>query len=565
MRIPDPRELLSVPHRVFRRFPLTASFALALGGLLIWWVHHHADKDPQEILPRLAMALGWGISLSFLAELQRRERNPVVAWGLPAAAVATLALWTSLVHTPLGLREVSLYLLLVAATHLAVSLSRGGDHDEFWHWNRLLLQRFVETWLFAGVLSSGLTGALFTLEKLLSVTVSFEVHSDVSILVATAFTILHFLSGIPTRNEPLTREVPPSMRVFATRVLLPLAAIYLVLLYVYMAKIIFTWKLPEGLVSAPILAFAAFGILAQLLLHPFAQGSDSRWTRLWVRCFHALLIPLCGLLGVAIGRRVSDYGLTEERYFILVLTIWLAVQALWYLSGRRSLRFVPISLLAMSLLGGWGPWGAFETSRRSQLRQLGRILDSLDVVVGQEPGTRPDSKTARRVTDLVKYLCIMHDGRGLEKWVPGLDTVGGSTDRASMKEAAFHAALHIQREDTYGTVTTDDMPVVLTFNSRSAHFAPRTSIDPWNMDVSPATPTSEILPVSFQGRTYRISLRGLDTVAAHHPTWSSIDSQLVLHDTAGAADILVSMLRIKRDPDSPTGWSVTELSGSLLR
>jgi len=566
MRLPDPRELLSVPRRVFERFPLTASVALALGSVLMWWVHHHDAKDAGETITRLAMALSWSISLSFLAELHGRGRTVLLGFGLPAVALAIPAGWFFLVPVPLGMREAVLYQLLVIATHLAVSLSRGSDHDEFWHWNRLLLQRFIETWAFAGVLGLGLSGALLTLQKLVGVDLPPEIYGDSWIVVGTAFTILHFLSGIPARTEPVPREVPPSMRVFATRVLLPLAALYMVILYAYGAKILATWTLPEGLVSAPILAFAGFGILAQLLLFPLAQESGARWPRLWVRWFHALLIPLCFLLGVAIGRRVSDYGITEERYLILVLAVWLAVQAAWFLSGRRSLRFVPISLLVMSLLGGWGPWGAFEASRRSQIGRLGFLLDSLQVNAGHEPGVVVDRKAASRVTDLVEYLVDHHEGRGLERWVAGLDTLGKDSYRGGASRTdAFLSAVRIPRMGRWEAEQDEEQPVVLTWQGGKARFAPRTRLDPWSTTVSPGKPTSEILPVEFEGVAYGFPLAGMDTLAANHPSWSSLDSQWVLHDTAGAADILLTQARFQRDPSSPTGWSVTELAGTLLR
>ncbi len=566
MRLPDPRELLAVPRRVFERFPLTAWVALALGSVLVWWVYHLDSKDPSEIVVRLAMALSWAISLSFLAELHSRGRSGVMAFGLPVLALAIPAAWFLLVPVPIGRNNAVLYQLLVVATHLAVSLSRGSDHDEFWHWNRLLLQRFVETWAFAGVLGLGLSGALLTLDNLVGVDIPPRLYGICWIVVGTAFTILHFLSGIPSRTEPVPREFPVSMRVFATRVLLPLAALYMVILYAYGAKILATWTLPEGLVSAPILAFAGFGILAQLLLFPLAQESGARWARLWVRWFHALLIPLCFLLGVAIGRRVSDYGLTEERYLILVLAIWLVVQAAWFMSGRRNLRFVPVSLLVMSLLGGWGPWGAFEASRRSQIGRLEILLDSLQVKAGAKPGIEVDRKAASRVTDLVEYLADHHEGRGLERWVAGLDTVGTEAYRGGSSRAeAFLEAVRIPRVGRWEAEAVEDQPVVLTWQMGKTRFSPRTRLDAWNLTLSPMRPTSEILPVEFEGQAYGFPMVGLDTLAATHSSWSSLDSQMVLHDTNGAADILLTQARVQRDTASPSGWSTTELTGYLLR
>jgi hypothetical protein len=57
-------------------------------------------------------------------------------------------------------------------------------------------------------------------------------------------------------------------------------------------------------VSELILALAVAGILALLLIHPLRQSPENTWMRTFVRWFYRALLPLLGLLAVAIGTRI---------------------------------------------------------------------------------------------------------------------------------------------------------------------------------------------------------------------------------------------------------------------
>ena len=72
---------------------------------------------------------------------------------------------------------------------------------------------------------------------------------------------------MPTNFDNLEEidEYPFGLKVFSQYILLPLLLLYLVILYLYGAKIILLWDWPKGVVSWLIIAVAVLGIFALII------------------------------------------------------------------------------------------------------------------------------------------------------------------------------------------------------------------------------------------------------------------------------------------------------------
>jgi hypothetical protein len=163
-------------------------------------------------------------------------------------------------------------------------------------------------------------------------------------------------------------------------VLLPLLALYLLILYGYGIKIILSWNWPEGIVSYLIMVVSVIGILTILLIHPYAKQAENQWIRMVSKGYYILLLPLMALLYMAIGMRLTDYGFTVNRYFILATGIWITVVCIYFVSGRTNIKFVPISLAAFLLFISFGPWSVFSVSERSQVNRLEAVLINGNII-----------------------------------------------------------------------------------------------------------------------------------------------------------------------------------------
>jgi hypothetical protein len=115
--------------------------------------------------------------------------------------------------------------------------------------------------------------------------------------------------------------------------------------------------------------------LAYLLIYPIRKENNNRFIYVYAKYFFYILLPLLSLYFIAIYHRIMPYGITEDRYLILVLGIWLAIISVYIiLSKRDNIIVIPISLFLLLAMSAIGPWGMFQLSEQNQFIRLGRLL-----------------------------------------------------------------------------------------------------------------------------------------------------------------------------------------------
>src|SRR5690606_15929395 len=141
---------------------------------------------------------------------------------------------------------------------------------------------------------------------------------------------------------PVVAPYPKGLKIFTQYVLIPLMTIYLAILLVYEVKILVEWEMPKGIVATLILGYAVFGMLSLLLVWPIRNDDGNRWVRFFSKSFYLTMMPLIVVLALAVYQRVSHYGFTEERYILMVLTIWLVAITAYFLYFRKAdIQLIP--------------------------------------------------------------------------------------------------------------------------------------------------------------------------------------------------------------------------------
>src|SRR5699024_7800906 len=168
----------------------------------------------------------------------------------------------------------------------------------FWQYNKTLFLRFLTAVLFYGVLFIGLVVALGSLELLFNISFDFESYLELFYIIGGIFNTWFFLAGIRDAIHKLDRirNYPKGLKVFTQNILIPLVIIYMIILYLYMAKIITQWAWPEGWISILVLSFSIAGILANLLLHPLRNDIKYKWVKRFSKGYYWILVPLSILL-----------------------------------------------------------------------------------------------------------------------------------------------------------------------------------------------------------------------------------------------------------------------------
>lgn len=400
------------------RFPLTllsAAIAVTIG---IYLIENNKDFDNLIPLMNIMLCAALGIPLLFCATIFSDNSNSPKKYNIIFGALATVLLVLLYFTFPTSDSTQNTtvpyvrYAIYNVAIHLLVSfipfLSKG-QLNGFWNYNKILFLRILASVIYSAFLYIGLSMALASLDWLFDVKIDGEIYGQLYVVIMGLFNTWFFVSGIPKRFDDLEdlKEYPKSLKTFSQYVLVPLLALYLLILYGYVAKILIIWDWPKGLVSYLITCVSVLGVLCFLLLYPYGHQSENSWIRKFSKAYYIILFPLVAVLFMAIGIRLEEYGVTVNRYMIVLLGIWLTIICTYFTIGKSNIKFIPISLAIMITLTSFGPWGMFTVSERSQASRLQTILE--------EGGILNEGKIVNEVT------WTAEDNDGYDGWRDDLE------------------------------------------------------------------------------------------------------------------------------------------------
>jgi hypothetical protein len=248
----------------------------------------------------------------------------------------------------------------------------------FWSYNKEILYAFITAFIYSAFLFAGLCIALASTNFLFDLNIPEKTFFQMWVVIVGFFSTTLFLSRFPN-VEPSEIHYPRELRLFSFYILIPLVTLYFLILYSYTAKILFSWVWPKGIISTMIVGFSALGIFTYALLYPLV--STERWLKNATRIFFIALIPQALVLLFAVNVRISDYGITENRYLLVAYGIWLLGISLYFLSSKvKNITLVPISLFILFIAISFGPWGVFDVSEHNQTKRLENILERTQIL-----------------------------------------------------------------------------------------------------------------------------------------------------------------------------------------
>jgi hypothetical protein len=275
---------------------------------------------------------------------------------------------------------ISRYLIFLSCFHLLISFLafyHSNEIQSFWQYNYFLLKRILTSLLYSITLFAGLGSAMWALDKLFLLNIHSNYYTDLGAFIFLIFNTLFFLKGIPTNYQDFAQpiEYKKSIRVFAQYVLLPIVSIYLIILYLYLIKIVATQTIPNGWACIPVLIFSIVGILTYLLIYPIRHQQAHRAIWLFAKYFYYLLLPLLSLYFIAIIQRIMPYGITEDRYLVFMLGVWILIISVYIISSKvDNIIVIPVSLFVLLAISAVGPWGMFQLSVANQVMRLENLL-----------------------------------------------------------------------------------------------------------------------------------------------------------------------------------------------
>jgi hypothetical protein len=388
-KFPSLQNMIHAAQKTILRFPLE-TITTVCGTICAILLVADENSDSKELLMKvilsslLCLVLFLSISLFF----QASKKNNLFRFLTSMALGSILIAFVFSYKKDITEVEIQQFLALNIALHLLVSfagfLPKKYHQDEFWEFNKQLFLHILTSGLYSAVLYIGLALAITAVKNLFDFEINDKIYGYLFFTIAGTFNTIFFLNGVPetsNNQNPLKLSYPNGLKNFTQYVLLPLISLYLVILICYETKIIVTLSLPVGWVSYLVLVFAVFGILSFLLVHPIADEKGNLWMRTFNRWFYYLLVPLLGLLFWAILYRIQLYGFTHERYYVLLLSIWLTLVVAYFIIAKQpKIKFIPMSMCIAGLLSIVGPQSADSISKKSQLSRFETYLQKTEKV-----------------------------------------------------------------------------------------------------------------------------------------------------------------------------------------
>ena len=410
------------------RFPL----AVAIAALLTFYKLSQDIVGDAELrtLGALAGSFLWVVAVDFYVEAQRRTYPArIVLWlaGILAIVVLFRFAWDVWLSPPLVLGGL---LLLVG---LAGHLGRGESNSTFWLFNHRLWLGALLALVGAGMLGAGLSIILETLKLLFGLSLPSRWHDHVWTVSLGLVAPVSFLAFAPRGfNDSITasEEGEFTMRAIAALVkfvLVPLLLAYTAILYAYAIKIVLAWELPKGTLGALVVGYLLVGAATLLVGYPSRETGGPLVRLFWRYWVWLAALPVV-LLFIAVSRRIADYGLTEERYLMVLVGVWALILAGIRIvrGGDFDLRLLPGVLALLLLAASFGPGGAIGFSVMSQKEELASILTEKGMLVDGKVVTRPEGgednplgTDAARVRGIEWYLNTHRSLGLLASWFEG--------------------------------------------------------------------------------------------------------------------------------------------------
>jgi hypothetical protein len=418
---------LQIVSDTFNRFPITMLLFFGLAALIIYRIETPYDRI-QHInvtLDRLTgvMSLGVLLSLSIALLLERlgKEKNLALKAGSFFLVGVVLSLYYLFLFPNTDMVPMTRLLLINIALFLSfffIPFLPNRERFEIYVTN--VITQFATSAFFTVVLGLGVMAILFAIQSLLYSDMDRRIYADTWVLAWLVFAPFHFLYNLPDSTQKFSlKHFNKVIKIMLLYIVLPVMAVYTLVLYTYFGKIIITQIWPKGIVSYLVVSYTAVGLAAIFLITPFR--GENRWVRVFTAVFTKAIFPLLVMMFISIGIRIGEFGFTENRYFILVIGIWSTLMMVFLnFSKGKNNTVLPVSLAIVALLTVVGPWSAFEVSKTSQINRFYQIAVKYDLiqegkVVKNNQAVSP--RDQQEITGVLSYLDRSHDLSDL-KYLP---------------------------------------------------------------------------------------------------------------------------------------------------
>lgn len=406
-----------------RRFPQTIGLSIACVILLIYnsELGNEASKDLIENLVKVTMVLGLGIPISLCINIffeRLKEFKRIVFYRTYIGGTIFLILYYYFLLKDFDMVSITRFMGINLIFYLAfIFIPYVPKKENFELYVIKGFTRFLITALYSAVLFFGISAILLTIDKLFDVNIKGKIYYYTWLNVVGVFSTTFFLAGIPKSDEKVAFEdYSKLIRVLVLYIVIPLITIYTAILYAYFTKIIVTRQWPEGLVSHLVLWYSTISVIVLFFITPLRNRI--KWVNLYMKIYPKTILPLLIMMFISIGIRIREYGVTENRYFVVVLGIWVMLSMIYFSFKKKLTNIVlPITLTIIIFISIFGPFSSYSISKYSQNKRFEKILLENNMIINGKvvkATSKISEKDVREISSIIRYFKDNHSIEDIE-------------------------------------------------------------------------------------------------------------------------------------------------------
>lgn len=266
---------------------------------------------------------------------------------------------------------------------------------------------------FSIVLFLGLSAIIGTIDVLL-INLPNTIYFGNFVFSASVFGVIFFVSRLKGKDESLENySLPKIVEVLICYILIPLISIYTAILYLYFIKIIFTLKIPKGIVSHLVLWYTTFSLFIIIMVTPITY--KNKFAKFYKKYFPLISIPLILLALFSINKRIFQYGITENRYLVVILVIWLLFNMILYIV-KNDVKWVLISYIFAILIAVFSPFNLVTVSINSQNKRLERLLIKNGIIQNGKITNKNDKVSIKSKNEIMSVIDYFYNNTSELKW-----------------------------------------------------------------------------------------------------------------------------------------------------
>lgn len=299
-----------------------------------------------------------------------------------------------------------IYFTLIAALVVGSSfVGKFNYHKDFVAYVAKILRAFIISNIYSFIVFIGISGIIFALNSLFKFNFGSSVYLRVAIFSFILFNVVTFFSDFPKVRDSFTDyKYPKAFRILLVYIITPIVIIYTAILLAYFVKILVLWQIPNNLIVNLVIWFASFSIVYLFFL---SRVETITFINKFKIVFPFTLFPLLGMMFFAIYLRIKEYGMTENRYIVIAVGLWIFLSLIYYIFYRDNSNItIPIFLSVIILITGLGPASATSLSIRSQNARFEKLLRDNKMIAGEEikPNINIESDAKSQIVDIVSYM-----------------------------------------------------------------------------------------------------------------------------------------------------------------